>query len=57
MDLFNFLADNDVKQFAIKDIQLMMNTYDIDKNGFLNYNEFLKFVLPRDIPELRADVC
>lgn len=32
-----------------------MNFYDLDNGGSLSYNEFMKFILPCDDPQLRAD--
>lgn len=46
MDFYNFLRDNDIKQFTYKDIQLMCTFYDLDNNGSLEYEEFMKFILP-----------
>ena len=53
LDIYNFLQDNDRKQFQIKDVQLLMQFYDLDGGGSLSYNEFLKFILPCDDEELR----
>ena len=41
----------------MKDVQLMMQFYDLDGGGSLTYNEFLKFILPCDNEELREAVC
>jgi len=30
MDFYNYLRDNDVMQFTLKDCQLAMNFYDLD---------------------------
>jgi len=35
----------------------MMNFYDLDHGGSLGYNEFMKFCLPCDNPEVRAEAC
>ena len=40
----------------MKDLQLAFNFYDLDNGGSLSYNEFMKFILPCDEPQLRADV-
>ena len=38
-------------------MQLLMNFYDLHANGYLTYEEFLKFILPCDDKNLRADAC
>ena len=35
----------------------MMQFYDLDSGGSLSYNEFMKFILPCDDEEIRADAC
>ena len=35
----------------------MMQFYDLDTGGTLSYNEFLKFILPCDNTEIRAEAC
>ena len=57
MDVFQFLVENDRKQFSLKDVQMMMNYYDLDGSGSLEYIEFMKFVLPCDNAQLREEVC
>ena len=34
-----------------------MQFYDLDGGGSLSYNEFMKFILPCDDEEIRADAC
>jgi Ca2+-binding EF-hand superfamily protein len=51
------LLENDRKQFSIKDVQMMMQFYDLNGGGYLSYNEFLKFILPCDDEELREAAC
>ena len=46
MDVYNFLQDNNRKQFSVKDVQLFFFFYDLDNSGSLEYPEFLKFILP-----------
>ena len=41
----------------MKDCQLMMQFYDLDHGGSLQYNEFMKFILPCDNTDIRADAC
>jgi len=36
---------------------MMFQFYDLDSGGSLSYEEFLKFILPCDDPNLRGDVC
>lgn len=48
LDFYNFMHENDRKQFSIKDCQLLMQFYDLDGGGSLSYTEFLKFILPCD---------
>jgi hypothetical protein len=57
IDFYNFLRENDIKQFTMKDCQLMMQFYDLDSGGTLSYNEFLKFILPCDNTDIRAEAC
>lgn len=57
IDFYQFMMDNDRKQFSIKDCQLLMQFYDLDGNNSLSYTEFLKFILPCDKEELREQVC
>ena len=47
-DIYEFMQDNDRTQFSIKDVQLMMQFYDLDNSGSIQYPEFMKFVLPCD---------
>ena len=35
----------------------MMQFYDLDAGGSLSYEEFLKFILPCDKPDLREEAC
>ena len=35
----------------------MMQFYDLDAGGSLSYNEFMKFILPCDNTDLRAECC
>jgi len=35
----------------------MMQFYDLDQGGCLSYNEFMKFILPCDDSDIRADAC
>ena len=35
----------------------MMQFYDLDNSGSLQYDEFMKFVLPCDDAKLREDAC
>lgn len=57
LDFYNFLRENDVNHYSIKDCQLMMQYYDLDGGGSLSYDEFLKFILPCDDTDLRAEAC
>ena len=57
IDFYNFMIENDRKQFSLKDCQLMMGFYDLDNGGSLSYNEFMKFILPCDNEQLRTEVC
>ena len=41
----------------MKDCQLMMQFYDVDGSGQIEYEEFMKFALPIDDKELRSDCC
>ena len=34
-----------------------MQFYDLDSGGTLSYNEFLKFILPCDNTDIRAEAC
>ena len=36
---------------------MLMQFYDLDGGGSLEYNEFLKFILPCDNEELREAAC
>lgn len=57
MDVFNFMQENNRFNFSVKDVQLMLDYYDLDNSGSLEYPEFMKFVLPCNNPALREDVC
>lgn len=57
LDFYNYLRENDVTQFSIKDCQLLMQFYDLDAGGSLSYEEFMKFILPCDNMELREEAC
>ena len=48
MDLYKFLHENGKTHICIKDIQLLVQFYDLDNSGSIEYNEFMKFVLPCD---------
>jgi len=49
-DIYTFLQENGRSQFSIKDVQLMMQFYDLDNSGSVQYTEFMKLVLPCDDP-------
>ena len=57
VDFYNYLKENDINQFSMKDCQLMMQFYDLDGGGSISYNEFMKFILPCDNGQLREDAC
>ena len=48
MDIYEFLQENNRNRYSIKDVQLMMQFYDLDNSGSLGYTEFMKFILPCD---------
>lgn len=57
LDFFNFMRENDVHNFTVKDCQLLMSFYDLDNGGSLSYEEFMKFILPCDNTKLREEAC
>ena len=52
-DIQKFLADNH-SHYSEKQAENLINSYDYDEDGRLNYSEFLHSVLPMDNPALRA---
>ena len=53
----NFLRDNGIVQFTISDCQKLINFYDSDGTGFLNYQDFLQVVLPCEDLNLRVETA
>lgn len=56
-NILQFLRDNQVFQFTQSDCQKLINFYDSDKNGFLNYQDFMQIILPCEDMNLRVETC
>lgn len=53
--IHNLLLDNGIRQFAVRDCQLLVNYFDVDQDGQLSYTEFMQMVLPCDNLLLRSE--
>jgi Ca2+-binding EF-hand superfamily protein len=49
------LLDNGVRQFTVRDCELLVAYFDIDQDGLLSYTEFMQMVLPCDNLMLRSE--
>jgi hypothetical protein len=56
-NILQFLRDSGVFSFTQNDCQKLINFYDSDRNGFLNYQDFLQVVLPCEDMNLRVETC
>eukprot|EP00349_Pseudokeronopsis_sp_Brazil_P005541 CAMPEP_0202958990 /NCGR_PEP_ID=MMETSP1396-20130829/3257_1 /ASSEMBLY_ACC=CAM_ASM_000872 /TAXON_ID= /ORGANISM="Pseudokeronopsis sp., Strain Brazil" /LENGTH=231 /DNA_ID=CAMNT_0049677333 /DNA_START=22 /DNA_END=717 /DNA_ORIENTATION=- len=51
LEVLNFLRDNKEYSLTLQDCESFVNFYDNDKDGYLDYDEFLQIVRPcEDIP-------
>lgn len=49
------MLDNGIRQFTVKDCELLLNYFDVDQDGQLSYTEFMQMVLPCDNLVLRSE--
>ena len=56
-NILQFLRDNNVFAFTQADCQRLINYYDSERSGFLNYQDFLQVVLPCEDVNLRTATC
>jgi Ca2+-binding EF-hand superfamily protein len=55
-DICHFLRDNQVDYIKEADLYPVFDLFDKDKDGNLDFDDFLQFVLPYDDVKLRAKV-
>ena len=55
-DICGFLRDNQVDYIKETDLFQIFELFDKDKDGNMDYDDFLQFVLPYDDVKLRAKV-
>ena len=54
-NILQFMRDNQIYQYTQSDCQKLVNFYDTERNGFLNYQDFLQVVLPCEDMSLRIE--
>ena len=56
-ELLNFMHNNYEKDINNKDCQYIISEFDGNKDGFIQYNEFLNIFLPATNPAVRQYTC
>lgn len=57
IELYDFLRDNNVLRIDENDVRKVIEYFDTNRNGALNYKEFLEIVMPCDDMYLRSKIA
>ena len=53
--IHEFLIGNGIRNFAVRDVELLLKYFDIGGDGMLSYTEFNQMILPCDDLNLRSE--